>query len=620
MGSEMCIRDSYRGVFIRYEVLENGEVLLVLDPLIKIVMEDTLREVISREGIEKAKRFLKDRIVLVETLRRTRSGLDLRLSTVRFGILHSDKSAEFSKVVPYNGEMISIKEYYKRLDAEYFLKDVDDDEIIFQAEGSPFHYLVSNARLVVHFDELTRDERRKLKKIIYLSADQRIQLTREFLMLLSVIKDPFLGKLEFEENLYLPEYQEIIEAPRLRFGRLESGDLIEPPNLESPRGYRDFFRGKLIFGPAKRVSIPGNARVAIIYPNDIVEKQAHMFYSALQQESIRTFNVSLPKSLYCWPYSDISDLERIKMNIESFKKNIAGVLCILRHEKDELYLELKRFLKDIPNQMLTLNLLLMPFMDTRRKGIYKNALRNITSGFLGKMGFRPWLLADRLRADFYIGIDTMPGKACIGVVMNSIGDYLVEEQRMIKARMIPRDSMRRLIKDMINESIRRSSEIDKKDLLVVVHRDGDVYREELEGILNSRDDLARSGVHIRYVVISIKKMTPYRIYNLREGLRKYDPCRIGSYVKLDSHRALLASSGSPLLSQGLARPLLIELCYTADEIYDISLAAQESYALSYMHWATITQKTKLPATIKYADDFAYMIWKGIEEELIGPPL
>lgn len=34
----------------------------------------------------------------------------------------------------------------------------------------------------------------------------------------------------------------------------------------------------------------------------------------------------------------------------------------------------------------------------------------------------------------------------------------------------------------------------------------------------------------------------------------------------------------------------------------------------------LTQKIKLPATIKFADDFAYLIKEGIEEEVIGPPL
>ena len=610
----------YRGVFIRYEILDDHNLLLVLDPLIKIVSEDTLSEIISREGIEKAKRILKDRTVLVEFLRRSPKGLDLHLFTSQFRTLHPDKSAGYSRVVPYGDEMISIKDYYRRLDAEYFIKDVDDDEMLFQVEGSPNHYLVSKARLVIHFDELTRDERKKLRDFIYLSADQRIELTREFLMLLSAIKDPVLGKLDFEEDLYLPKSWEIFEAPKLRFGKLKSKYQIGTPNMENPQAYRAFLKEKLRLGPAKRVSIPKNARVAIIYPNDIVERQARNFYRTLRHEALKTFNVPLPRKLYCWRYSDLSDLERIRMNLRSYRRDILGALVVLRQERDELYLEFKCLLGRVPNQMLTLDLLMRPFTSIKRRDLYLNSLRNLVSGFLGKIGFRPWLLADELRADFYVGLDTMPGKAVIGVVMNSIGDYLLEKRRMIRARMIPQNTMNHLMRNMIIQALRSSPEAAGRDLLVVVHRDGDLYQEELDGILESKSSLSKAGIKVRYVVVSIRKTTPYRVYNFEEDLGRYNACKVGSYVKLDSHRALLASTGLPLLSQGMARPLLIELHYADDETYDVTLAAREIYALSFMHWATITQKIKLLATVKYADDFAYMIGKGVEEETIGPPL
>jgi len=613
----------YRGVFLRYDILEDGTVLLVLDPLTRIVTEDSLREIISREGVEKAKRRLRHRRVLIETLRKTPGGYDLRLMTSRMGLLHPDKYAGQTPVVPYKDKMVTIKEYYKRLNMPSFVKDVEDHEILFQAEGSPYYYAVSKARLIVRFEDLKKEERKKLKDIIYLKADQRIKLTYEFLLLLNDMKDPWLGKIEFEDEPFNVSYYEVLKAPKLKFGEStsEDEDLVSAPPLESNKAYREFFRDKLRLGPARRISIPRGNRIVIVYPNDLSEKHVRNFYlKTLRKECLQIFHVSLPRDLYCWQYANIGDLEKIRTNYESYKNRIAGILGILRNKQEELYVELKKLFRDTPNQMLTLRLLTLPFVNPKRMDIYTNALRNLISGFLGKMGFRPWLLAERLNADLYIGIDTMPSKAVVGVAVNPLGDYLLEEIRMLKGRLIPRDTIRRFVRDLVYRAARLSRLADNRKLLVVIHRDGDLYPEELDGILESKEGLLRRGIQVKYVIVSVKKTTPYRIYDLDESLGKYEACRMGSYVKLDSHHALLASTGLPLLSQGMARPLLVELCHSDDEKYGIDVASQEIYRLSYMHWATITQKIKLPATIKFADDFAYMISEGIEEIPTGPPL
>ena len=83
--------------------------------------------------------------------------------------------------------------------------------------------------------------------------------------------------------------------------------------------------------------------------------------------------------------------------------------------------------------------------------------------------------------------------------------------------------------------------------------------------------------------------------------------------------SILVSTGHPLIKNRLVKHLLIELIEVSPEgWYGIYDALEKSYKLSFMHWATLTQKTKFPAPIKFTDDLSYLISKGIRTP--GPPL
>jgi len=148
-------------------------------------------------------------------------------------------------------------------------------------------------------------------------------------------------------------------------------------------------------------------------------------------------------------------------------------------------------------------------------------------------------------------------------------------------------------------------------------RDGDVYPEEVEGMRSFIESMMDRYSKVKYSVLSVKKNIPYRLYRIDDDKILYPD--IGSYAILGEKYAILASSGYPILRNRLAKPLLIELVEAIPAgWYNIHDALKDSYKLSFMHWATLTQKTKYPAPIKYADDFSYLISKGIE--IAGPPL
>ena len=85
---------------------------------------------------------------------------------------------------------------------------------------------------------------------------------------------------------------------------------------------------------------------------------------------------------------------------------------------------------------------------------------------------------------------------------------------------------------------------------------------------------------------------------------------------IDENRfGIIATTGSPLLKQGIARPILVEVVEGKAEIDKVLV---DIYYLSFMHWGSVLTKMKLPATIKYADDLASFAEMGIKTST--PPL
>jgi len=603
----------YRGVFFRYDILSDGTILLVLDPIIKMVSEDSLNETISKLGGEKALRVLRGKHVVVEIMDWRRSRPTFILGKI--SNINLRETAGGSKVVPWGEELLTIKEYYIKRGAPWFVEDVKDDEPLFQIAGSSGYFPASKAHLTVSFDELDRKERETLKSYIYLTARQRIELTREFLMLINGAEGTFLGKICFENELLAPPYCDIIPPPRLEFGGSEEENPPEAPPLlsdTSSREYRLFFTRKLRFGPYRSLSFERESRLAIVYPSDLSEELVRRYYEEpIRKEASQTFGVKLPPRTYYWQYEDT--IENVRQNYEEYKKHIAGVLVILRTaKKDQLYVPFKNMFSDVATQMASLDI--MRLYRKPRKDIYWNAIRNLTSGLLTKMGARLWLLKDQLIADLYIGIDTMPGTVAVLAAVSPKGDYIAEVWDLIKGRKIPEDKMESMIEKLITKVSQKGFELPSEPT-IVYHRDGDLYPSECRGIINVEE-----RHKVRAVAISIKKTVPYRIYQEMAPSGTLEACWIGTYAKLDDRLALVSGSGRPLLRQGIARPLLVELVYRRMEDYTVEKAAKEIYTLSFTHWATIVTKIKEPVTIRYADDFAYLVHTGVREEIVGPPL
>jgi len=90
---------------------------------------------------------------------------------------------------------------------------------------------------------------------------------------------------------------------------------------------------------------------------------------------------------------------------------VLAAIVVLRRDDDEFYRFFKNLFKDKFSQMATVKLIqLKEHLPREKLHRYRNTVVNLVSGLLGKLGLRPWLLEEPLKAKMYVGIDLMPGK------------------------------------------------------------------------------------------------------------------------------------------------------------------------------------------------------------------
>ena len=206
--------------------------------------------------------------------------------------------------------------------------------------------------------------------------------------------------------------------------------------------YTRFFKENIRkLGVAREISIPINSKLAVIYPeNYITDNEAKQFYRDIVLASKKVFKISLPNDSFLWGYRD--DPSIIIRNYGRFKNRVLAAIVVLRRDDDEFYRFFKNLFKDKVSQMATVKLIqLKEHLPREKSHRYRNTIVNLVSGLLGKLGLRPWLLEEPLKAKMYVGIDLMPGKTAVLTLMNERGNYVGDEWMTLKGSRISLDDM-----------------------------------------------------------------------------------------------------------------------------------------------------------------------------------
>ncbi|GEM_PF-956026 len=602
----------YRGVFYRYEIMD-GYAWLVLDSITRVVQNDSVQVLLSKLGVEKVKAMFKEgRYIITSQVR----GIIPTFSVRKVLRLRDDLRAGRDEVIEKDGRWYTVKSWYLDYrDLPEIANKISDDEPLLETEGG-LYYAPSMAHLVLRTKDI-EGESKYLKDEIYLTADRRFGQIERFLNVINplhVPKFPNIPKIEFleEPSTFESRY---LEPPDLRFRRGKIFNLKDEGGFEK---YTSFFKNKLKeHGPAKaKVRFSARERLALVYPREhLAEEQVKKFYLDLRKVGRKYLRIKLPpkNKLYLWDYSG-DDTTEVRKNYSKFKGNVKAIICILGSD-DPLYFEFKKMFQDVPCQMVLRTLVLSKYdLPGDKMHLYFNSVLNLVCGLLGKMGARPWLLGEKLKGDLYIGVDTRPSKVVTFTLIDSIGNYIGEARMPIEGSKVEEGVMRDAVTQLIMENLRALPK--GRPIHLVMHRDGDVYVSEEQGLEEAVSSLKRRNLEVSATLVSVRETTPYRIFKYNSG--NLMPCPPGVFVKLSEHMGLLASVGWPLIKQGLARPLLIEVIKNDKPDYTLQEVVKEVYYLSFLHWEGIIKKLKLPITIKYADEYAVFAERGID--IIGPPL
>ena len=369
------------------------------------------------------------------------------------------------------------------------------------------------------------------------------------------------------------------------------------------KGDRDLYLRLQRSGVYKRsVDFPVGGCVPIGVLNTLPETVPDQFLQRLQNE-LQTFRFA----------SQITHIETIRGTsrniLEQAIHRLSGkapsmILALLPDEEDKvsedetqwgMYDHLKSLTigMGMPSQVVTKSTMSNTF-----------ALSNIVLGMLSKLGNIPYVLAEPLSyADIIVGIDIARRKkerlagsmnaTAIARIYQKSGEFLqyVIHDAPLEGETIPADVLHALFPLSIFAGKR-----------VVVHRDGLFRGDEKQALHQWAQQLGA----VFHCVEVLKTGTP-RIYGFQG--RVLQPPK-GSAFKLNEYEAFLISSLPPFPG---VTPYPLRL--RSEAPFPIEQAIHSVLALTLLHYGSL-RTPRLPVTIHYSDEIAYLALKGIKPKAL----
>lgn len=214
----------------------------------------------------------------------------------------------------------------------------------------------------------------------------------------------------------------------------------------------------------------------------------------------------------------------------------------------------------------------------------------------------PFVLAGTLNADLIVGID---------VKNNTAGFTIVYKDQTITFHHNESDQKEQLGKRQLEAKIYqfiKEEQGRKKHPIrhIVIHRDGRMYQNEIDGIKNalaklSAENLIDKNYESNFVAIRKHSSIPVRFFKTYtkygEQFQRIDNPKIGTYQIFDE-QAFLCTTGIPYDYPGTTSPLQI---VKVEGNMDFNSILQDIFWLSNLTWTKIDYCSKLPISIKITD-------------------
>lgn len=524
-----------------------------------------------------------------------------------------------SEVSPYLGK--SIKQYY--IDkGDNILKDVSDDTpavIVKNNKDEEFDYCPTLLYKVASLDSLDPYVRKEVNKYIKIESNERIRLMVSEgigkILVNSKYAKASVQDVKLNRSNYKPT---LIDSPSLKFGNGKQGT-----NINNGIKYNGVYQ-------------KADLNISYFIDLDLIGDKykrcrsfTHNLENYSKQVGVNLNRISMGNQVE-FKDIDVNDKNKFELAIREAARKYKEITIFIMTDKNiKRYYDVikKAFGHDnkIPTQCINYNTI--SSCDKRNE---QYIFSNILLGIYGKKGIKPWVLADNLISDCFIGLDiSIDDKKFKLSAVNIIGpDGTVLKTKIMSKQQSGEKISSETLRDIIIEAIESYKhiyyEIPKH---ITFHRDG-VCREDLDELKQTLDSYGIEFDYVEIIKNSNRRMAVFEKEDQGEDDKnnkekkenpkkdkdneikgKYYTKSGLAYIK---DKVAFITTTSPKPNMGMAQPLKIRHVYGNKSMKDI---LQDIYYLSYMHVGS-TQKTRLPVTIHYADLGSLYSNKGLIPENI----
>jgi hypothetical protein len=421
---------------------------------------------------------------------------------------------------------------------------------------------------------------------------------------------------------HLVKERTVFIPPRLEFGKSEI--LASFPKSFTPSASSSVFDSQIVNFTSRKLPALYKAGpyhneplrdVILLYPQTVDRPTRETFLHDLsleiKRQTGRQPNIAQQRAYSVGQSERMgSSLIRLATEVRLGNPRCLAVVILWDNFNKNVHGELKEAIKPVLSQCIT---------ERTVKAICTRAnpqratsqIRNTALAVLIENGIKPWVLADSLHYDLYVGIDTLFGR--IGYhFFYGTGGRLVEShygQSIARGRMkeaIKEPILRRRLEESIISIVNSGYQIGS----IAIHRDGRWWPSESAALHRAVERLIANRIlapDIHCAAVEIRKNhIPVRIFTLAQdatGKVLQNPLP-GTYLVLDQRKILLTTTGRPGAwdRRGVtAGALLLEVVDCIGEV-DIEKIAEDAYHLTHLNWNAPDIEIGLPVTIRWTDE------------------
>ena len=516
--------------------------------------------------------------------------------------------SEFSFLI--GNEQRNIRQYYA--DKYGIQLDADDSAVLVQDRGSSEKWPVPASRLFPIF-KTDNHEVSDCSVVPFLSPADRVRLIQSFLNDLPEIQfsgsSLTINQKPFETN------RSYFTAPELEFR--ENHTLALDERIPIEKAFADYRNGKLDmlykYGTFSEQSL---ADLVFIYPDSMQRSIRESFQKQLSQE-IKDLSGMFPRvsrqieyRLGNHPESGAGLLKVVDELVKDNDRPILPLIVLAEPFRDRVYELLKRRFRSMPSQCVTEKTIKRLYRDGNATG--GSRLRNLALAVLTAGGIQPWVLAQPLNYDFYMGVDLLFNQVIYVFVCGKGGRYVWVRRGTPRKRHFLTEKIDEFeLADQFVEAMREAKRLGVEVNSAIVHRDGRWWSNEDQALTDAVTALQSEKIispQCQVGVIEVHKShLPARLFTVtNEQTQPLENPIPGSYLVLNDSEVLLTSTGQPGpwdRQHRTASTLLLRIARNqGSNPIDIKKIAADAYGLTHLNWNAPEIEISLPVTIRWSDE------------------